>query len=145
MKASRCLLFLLCSVLSGCATADPPSRSEQQADLREATVLNIEKKIADMVHASRDWEQSAYRTYKRQDIDGDRIDDAVLITTFEFENRWRRELFVCLSSSPSNVMHMNLGGKGEREADDVDITNQTIIITGKRYAADDAMCAVNGG
>ena len=37
-------------------------------------------------------------------------------------------------------MHMNLGGKGEREADNVDITNRTIIITGKRYAADDAMC-----
>ena len=102
--------------------------------------MSIEETIRDMVHTSRDWEQAQFRTYRQEDIDGDGIDDTVLLTTFEHGNFCRREFFVCLSSSPGRVMHMNLGGKGEREADDVDITNRTIIITGKRYAADDAMC-----
>ena len=102
--------------------------------------MSIEETIRDMVHTNRDWEQARSRTYQQRDIDGDGIDDTVLLTTFEHGNYWRRELFVCLSSSPNKVMHTNLGGKGERQADDVAITNQTIIITGKYYSADDAMC-----
>jgi hypothetical protein len=62
------------------------------------------------------------------------------LTTFEHGTYWRRELFVCLSSSPGVVMHLNLGGKGEREADDIDIKNRIIIVKGKKYADSDAMC-----
>jgi hypothetical protein len=140
MKFACYCLILLAGTLAGCATSDEPFPSEIHADIREAPVLSIEETIREMVNTSRDWEQARYRTYQQRDIDGDGIDDTVLLTTFERGNYWRRELFVCLSSSPGKVMHMNLGGKGEREADDVDITNRTIIITGKRYAADDAMC-----
>jgi hypothetical protein len=140
MKFTRYCLVLLAGTLAGCATREEPFPSEIHADIREAPALSIEETIRDMVHTSRDWEQAQFRTYRQEDIDGDGIDDTVLLTTFEHGNFWRRELFVCLSSSPGRVMHMNLGGKGEREADDVDITNRTIIITGKRYAADDAMC-----
>jgi hypothetical protein len=140
MKALHYLLLLFCSVLSGCVTSDQSSLSENQADLHEVTVLHIEKKIADMVHTSRDWEMSQFRTYQRKDIDGDRVADAILLTTFEHGMNWHRELFVCLSSSPQRVMHVDLGGKGDREADEVEIKDQTIIIRGKRYAAGDAMC-----
>jgi hypothetical protein len=37
-------------------------------------------------------------------------------------------------------MHLNLGGKGERMAEEIDITNRTIIVRGKRYGSRDAMC-----
>jgi hypothetical protein len=140
MKLVRYFSVLLAGTLAGCATSEEPFPSEIHADMREAPALSIEETIRDMVHTSRDWEQARFRTYKQEDIDGDRIDDTILLTTFEHGNGWRRELFVCLSSSPRHVMYIDLGGKGEREADDVDITNQTIIITGKRYGPDDAMC-----
>ena|SRR6266536_3187370 len=132
MKFTCYCLVLFAGALAGCATSEEPFPSEIHADIREAPALSIEKTIRDMVHTSRDWEEVQFRTYRQRDIDGDGIDDTVLLTTFEHGNYWRRELFVCLSSSPGRVMHTNLGGKGEREADNVDITNRTIIITGKR-------------
>lgn len=140
MKFTRHCLVLLVSTLAGCASREEPFPSEMRAAIRQAPVLAIEEKIRDMVHASRDWEEAQFRNYRQRDIDGDGIDDTVLLTTFEHGNNWRRELFVCLSSAPRRVMHTNLGGKGERMADHVEITNRTIIITGKRYVAGDAMC-----
>jgi hypothetical protein len=140
MKFARYCLILLAGTLTGCITNEEPLPSEIHADIREAPALRIEETIRDMVHTSRDWEQARSRTYLQRDINGDGIDDTILLTTFEHGNNWHRELFVCLSSSSGRVMHMNLGGKGEGEADDVNITNRTIIITGKRYATSDATC-----
>jgi hypothetical protein len=38
-------------------------------------------------------------------------------------------------------MHVDLGGKGDGLAEEVDIKkDHTIVIRGKRYAASDAMC-----
>jgi hypothetical protein len=129
MKLTRYCLVLLVSTLGGCATSEQPSPSEMQAAIREAPAFTIEEKIRDMVHASGDWEEAQFRSYKQRDVDGDGIDDTVLLTTFEHGNNWRRELFVCLSSAPSRVMHINLGGKGERMAERVEITNRAIIIS----------------
>jgi hypothetical protein len=140
MKALRYLLLFLSSVLSGRATSEQIFPSEKQADLREITLLSIETEIADITHKSRDREMSQFRTYERKDIDGDRVDDAILLTTFEHGMNWHRELFVCLSSSPHRVMHLNLGGKGEQLAEEVEIKDQTIIIRGKKHADGDAMC-----
>src|SRR6516164_1107381 len=103
MKFACYCLILLAGTLAGCATSEEPFPSEIHADVREASVLSIEETIRDMVHTNRDWEQARYRTYQQRDIDGDGIDDTVLLTTFEHGNYWRRELFVCLSSSPSKV------------------------------------------
>jgi hypothetical protein len=139
MKFTLYCLVLLVSALAGCASDEAFSPSEKQAAIREAPALSIEEKIRDMVHASRDWEQAQFRSYKQRDIDGDGVGDTVLLTTFEHGNNWHRELFVCLSSAPSRVMHVKLGGKGERMAEHVEITNREIIITGKRYVTGDAM------
>ncbi len=131
---------LAASVLAGCATHEPPFPSELQADARTLPVLRIEQQIADMVHASRDWEMARFRSYRQGDIDGDGVDDTILLTTFEHGMVWRRELFVCLTSSPQRVMHVGLGGKGERMAEDVEIKNRAIIVRGKTYTDADAMC-----
>jgi hypothetical protein len=133
-------LALVTGTLSGCITGSEPLPSESQADVREAPVRAIEDQIKVMVHLSRDWEEAQFRSYKQKDIDGDGIDDTVLLTTFEHGNGWRRELFVSLSSAPSRVMFLDLGGKGEREADTVEIKNRAIIVKGKRYVEGDAMC-----
>lgn len=136
----RHYFMVLLGILISCAIGEESSTSEKRANVREALVLRIEKQIADMVHVSRDWEDSQFRTYQRRDIDGDGIDDAVLLTTFEHDNGWRRELFVCLSSDPGKVLHMNLGGKWERMAEEVEVKDRKIIIRGKKYVLGDAGC-----
>jgi hypothetical protein len=140
----RTLIPILCgSVLSifvGCSTPEPPFVSEMQADARATPVLRIEEQIADMVRTSRDWEMAQFRSYKQKDLDGDGIDDTILLTTFEHGMIWRRELFICLSSSPHQVMHISLGGKGERLAEDFEIKERAIIVRGKTYTDADAMC-----
>src|SRR6266498_4051457 len=112
MKVLRHCLVLLEGTVSGCVTSEEPFPSEMQADTRATPVLRIEEKIREMVHVSREWEMAQFRAYRQQDIDGDRVDDAILLTTFEHGNYWRRELFVCLSSCRTTVLHTNLGGKG---------------------------------
>lgn len=128
------------SFIVGCATHEPPFPSEQQAEARATPLLRIEEQIADMVRTSRDWEMAQFRSYRQEDIDGDGIDDAKLLTTFEHGMIWRRELFICLSSSPSRAMHLSLGSKGERLAEDFEIKDRMIIIRGKTYTDADAMC-----
>jgi hypothetical protein len=111
-----------------------------RADARATPVFRIEEQIAEMVRTSRDWEMAHFRSYRQEDLDGDHIDDAILLTTFEHGMIWRRELFVCLSSSPDRVMHVSLGRKGERLAEDFEIKNRTIIVRGKAYTDADPMC-----
>jgi len=81
-----------------------------------------------------------FRSYKQEDIDGDGVQDTVLLTTFEHGMNWRRILFVCLSSDPLNVVHREMGGKGERMAEEFEIKKREITVKGKRYADGDAMC-----
>ena len=131
---------LIASFIAGCATKESPFPSELQADDRAIPVLRIEQQIAEMVRASRDWEMAQFRSYRQEDIDGDGTDDTILLTTFEHGMIWRRELFVCLSSTPQRVLHMGLGGKGERMAEDFEIKDQAIIVRGKTYTDADATC-----
>lgn len=131
---------VIVSILAGCSTQEPPFPSELQADSRATPVLRIDEQIAEMVRTSRDWEMAQFRTYRQKDLDGDGIDDTILLTTFEHGMIWRRELFVCLSSSPQRVLHVGLGGKGERMAEDFEIKDRAIIVRGKTYTDADAMC-----
>jgi hypothetical protein len=126
--------------LFGCATHESLSISETEAGARSLPALRIEEKIREIVNQNKDWEMAQFRTYRQEDLDGDGIDDTILLTTFEHGNNWRRELFVSLSSSPITVMHIDLGGKGEREADDIEVKDRKIIVKGKKYADGDAMC-----
>ena len=134
------LSVLILSFVAGCSTHEPPFPSELQAHARATPVLRVEKEIAETVRTSRDWEMAQFRSYRQQDLDGDGIDDAILLTTFEHGMIWRRELFVCLSSSPHRVMRASLGGKGERLAEAFEIKDRTIVVKGKTYTDADAMC-----
>lgn len=113
---------------------------QSEGNVREATILHIEQTINDMVRTSGDWEDSEFRMYKQKDLDGDRVDDAILLTTFEYDNSSYQELFVCLSSAPQRVMHIYVGAPGDRTAESLEVTNQLIILRGQRYTAQDGMC-----
>ena len=137
---TRFLCVAMMSAFTGCSTHEPPLPSQLHVGARSIPLLRIEEQIGEMVRTSGDWEMAQFRSYGQQDLDGDGIDDAILLTTFEHALVWRRELFVCLTSSPVRVMHVSLGGKGERSAEDFDIKDRTIIVRGKTYTDADAMC-----
>jgi hypothetical protein len=139
MKPKNAILLLLAAMLAGCVSDKQPLSSDDKAVMRALPTLQIEAKIQDTVRNSRAWEMPQFRVYRQEDIDGDCIDDTVVLTTFEHGNTWHRELFVCLSSAPSVVMHMNMGGKGERMADGIELKDRQIIIRGKTYGASDPM------
>src|ERR1043165_8087558 len=128
--------------LAGCSSPrpDPLVSSDHKATARATAVLRIEEQVAAAVLASGEWEMAQFRSYKQQDIDGDGIDDAILLTTFENGNVWHRELFVCLSSPSRPVMQLGMGKKGERMAENFEIKDRTIVVRGKRYADADAEC-----
>lgn len=132
-------MLVMASTLTGCATRERLF-SEQQGSARATPVLRIEKHIAQLVRSNGDWEMSQFRKYRQEDVDGDGSDDVFLLTTFEHGLIWRRELFVCLSSSPERVMQINLGCKGERRAEDFEIEDRVIIVRGKAYSSTDALC-----
>jgi hypothetical protein len=126
--------------LAGCAAHEGLSVSQDEADARAIPTLRIEEKIREIINQTKDWEMAQFRTYRQGDLDGDGIEDTVLITTFEHGNYWHRELFCCLSSSPRTVMLIDLGGKGEKEAEDMEVEDRKVIVNGKKYADGDAMC-----
>jgi hypothetical protein len=131
---------LLCCLLAGCASSERMHSAAGQADMRQATVLSVERKIASIVRQTGDWEMSQYRSYNRSDIDGDEVSDTALLTTFERGNIWRRDLLVCLSTAPARVMLMHLGAKGKRMAETFEVEGQHIVVKGKEYAENDALC-----
>lgn len=103
-------------------------------------MLHIEKEIADMVHTSRDWEDSEFRIYERQDMDRDGVNDTILVTTFDNDNGSFQMLFVCLSSSPQKVMKLEVGRKWDRIAEELAVKDQKITIRGEKYIDGDAGC-----
>jgi len=141
MNVSRYCLAFVAGIVGGCTTGEQPLSSAREAELRAIPALHIEQKITEMVRLTEDWEDAEFRTYKQKDIDGDGVDDTILLTTFEYVNNSRQMLFVCLSSSPQKVMHLDVGaGKGDRIAEEIEIKDRTIIVRGKKYTVDDAMC-----
>jgi hypothetical protein len=113
---------------------------EDRADLREVTALHIEQRIWEMVHLTKDWEDASFRMYQQQDIDGDDVDDTILVTTFEHDNSSYQKLFVCLSSSPRKVMQLDVGCKWDRIAMELAVKDRKITIKGMKYIESDAGC-----
>src|SRR6185369_12395915 len=116
MKPVCACLLLLISGWSGCDRKEQLTPSEKMADPREVCVANIERKIQEIVHTTKDWELAESRIYLQTYFDGDDIPDAILLTRFDHGNFDRQEIFVCLSSSPRNVMHLEIGQRRERIA-----------------------------
>lgn len=131
---------MLCLLLAGCASPERRYSAGSQANLHEAMVMNIERKIASIVRTSGDWEMPEFRSYEQADIDGDDVRDTVLLTTFERGNAWRRDLLVCLSSVPGEVTVHHLGAKGERMAEKFTIEGKRIMVTGQEYSESDPLC-----
>ena len=143
MNIFRYWLIFVAALMTGCAISDQPFSTDKRTELRAIPALHIDQAIWKAVQQTKDWEDAELRIYKQADIDRDTIDDTVLIASFEIanDNNSYQKLFVCLSSSPQKVMELRVGsGKGDRLADEIDITNSTIIIKGKKYGKDDAMC-----
>lgn len=133
------LCYLL--IFAGCIVAGIAAAKPSKGELREILASHIEQAIMETVRQTKDWEDVEYRVYKQEDIDGDGIDDTLLIATFEHDNNSYQRLFVCLSTSPQKLMKIDVGyGKGDRFAGKMDIKNRTIIITGKEHTTGDAMC-----
>ena len=139
MRFLHYYLVLLVSALVGCATSEHPLASER-ADLRAITAFHIEQEIFDMIHLTKDWEDAELRMYQQHDVDGDGVDDTILVTTFEFDNGSFQKLFVCLSSSPRKVMQLEVGRKWDRIAVELAVKDRKIIIRGKKYIDGDAGC-----
>ena len=131
---------LTAGAVTGCTTSEQPTRSEMQADVRAIPPLSIEETIRGMVHVSKDWEMPKFRIYRQRDLDDDGIDDTILIAGFEHGNYYWEELFVCLSSAPTKVMHMRVGGRSDRLPEELNMKEKQIIIKGKQWIAGDAGC-----
>lgn len=85
------------------------------------------------------------RQYLMHDIDGDKKDDLLLITSFGLPsggNYEQSELLVVLSSDPTNVRRVTLGGRGSRIAKRMFVDNGGlhVFITFSVWARTDAQC-----
>ena len=140
MNPGRILALVLIAGLCGCGKKEELTPSEKMAVPREACVADIEQTILKIVHDTKDWEYASSRIYLQPDIDGDSVHDAILLTTFGHGNFSRQELFVCLTSSPHHVMHLEVGQWRVRIADQMKVIDGKIVITGKKYGEQDASC-----
>ena len=115
--------------------------SNEYAIGRATPVFHIDRRVFQYVQDTGEREIAEARIYVQGDLDGDQIEDAALLTMFSLAMSNNQVLFVCLSSRPKHVMLRKVGGKGYRDANILKIKDGRIVIEGKRYASDDAMCS----
>ncbi|HWA08567.1 MAG TPA: hypothetical protein VG838_03785 [Opitutaceae bacterium] len=83
------------------------------------------------------------RRYLMRDLDGDKKDDLLLITTFEplsEGNHHDGYLFAVLSSRPQEVQQLVIGGRGWRDADHFEENATRLFLHFKVWAESDAQC-----
>ena len=114
--------------------------SNEYAIGRAAPVIHIDRRVFQYVRETGERENPEARIYVQGDLDGDKVEDTALLTMFDLALSNNQVLFVCLSSRPKHVMLRKVGGKGYRDANILKIKDGRIVIEGKRYASDDAMC-----
>ncbi len=114
--------------------------SDEYAIDRATSVIQIDCRVFQYVGDTGEREKPEARIYVQGDLDGDRIEDTALLTMFDLAMSNNQVLFVSLSSRPKHVMLRKVGGKGSQDAETVAIKKSRIVIEGKRYAPDDAMC-----
>lgn len=132
-------------VVGGCQSASRDEAyyvlfSNEYAIDRATPVVHIDRRVFQYVAETGEREKPEARIYVQGDLDGDRIEDTVLLTIFDMAMSNNHILFVSLSSRPKHVMMRKVGGKGRQDAETIAIKSSRIVIEGKRYAPDDAMC-----
>lgn len=89
-------------------------------------------------------ENPVARRYAMHDLDGDKKDDLLLIATFEFPtggNAYECRLLVVLSSLPTEVQDLIVGGLGSRDADQfVEENGLHLFLRFRVWARTDAQC-----
>ena len=127
----------------GCTTIDDHTDvifSKGYAVPRSQPVLSIDREAHQYVRRSGYWEMPRFRKYAQGDLDDDSIDDTAMLTTYESGQYYKRVMFVACSSKPAHVMTIEIGGKGERMATNLEVAAHTIVVTGLAYATNDGMC-----
>jgi len=87
-------------------------------------------------------EYCEFRRYARADVDGDHVDDLVMLFGVEPHggNNSLHYLAVFPSRDHWRVQIRKVGQRGERLPQDVDVADGIIKVTALEYAATDAMC-----
>ena len=140
------LLAVMAGIMAdGCQSANHNEAyyvlfSDEYAIDRATPVVQIDHRVFQYVRATGEREKPEARIYVQGDLDGDKVEDTVLLAMFDVAMSYNQVLFVSLSTRPKHVMLRKVGGKGRQEAETVSIKTGRIVIEGKRYAPDDAMC-----
>jgi hypothetical protein len=88
-------------------------------------------------------EYCEFRRYAKADIDGDHVDDLVMLFGIELRgsaNNSFHYLAVFPSRDHWRVQIVKVGQRGQRLPQDVGVANGIIKVTALEYAATDAMC-----
>ena len=138
------LVALACGVAGGCQSTNHDAYyvlfSDEYAIDRATPVYHIDRRVFQFVRETGEREKPESRIYVQGDLDGDQIEDTALLAIFNVAMSYNQILFVSLSSRPKHVMLKKVGGKGRQDAKTLIIKDTHIVIEGKRYASDDAMC-----
>lgn len=142
------LAVLAGGMLGGCQSINPDAvhayyyvlDSEAYAIDRATPVYHIDRRVFQLVRETGCRERPEKRSYHEGDLDGDRAEDPVLLSMCDIGMSYHQFMFISLSSRPKHVMMKEVGGKGFQSVETVEIVNSTVVIQGKKYAPDDAMC-----
>lgn len=143
------LLAVLAGVmLGGCQSINPDALdayyyvldSDEYAIDRATPVYNIDRRVFQLVRETGCRERPEKRSYHEGDLDGDRAEDPVLLAMCDMGMSYHQFMFISLSSRPKHVMMKEVGGKGFQNVESVEIVNSEVVLSGKKYAPDDAMC-----
>ena len=143
------LLLLLLFCLARLSAADSEEEASREFHRKYAAAISalttrLEVFVADeIVRKLGRCEYPAARRYAMRDLDGDKKDDLVLITTFTLANGGNyheSHLFVALTSQPERVQHLVIGGRGSREADRFQEGRMTLFLQFRVWAKTDPQC-----
>ncbi|MEO5958950.1 MAG: hypothetical protein ABIZ49_11180 [Opitutaceae bacterium] len=135
------ILFLTAVRIFAADSEEDESRAYAAGISRLTT--RVESFVADeIVHKLGRCEYPPARRYAIRDLDGDKKDDVLLITTFTLVsggNYHESHLFVALSSQ-STVQHLIVGGRGKREADRFQEGSLALFLQFRVWASSDPQC-----
>ena len=141
------LAVLAGGLLGGCHSINPDALdvyyvlfSDEYAIDRALPVYHIDRRVYKFVRETGYRERPELRSYHEGHLDGDRAEDPVLLATCDMGMSYRQFMFISLSSRPKHVRMKELGGKAVQYVESVEIVNSEVVLSGKKYAPDDAMC-----
>jgi len=144
--------FTLSALLHASTTDETIQERERQAAHRayaarvSELTSRLERYIADeLVKKAGQDEYPPARHYAMHDLDGDHMDDLLLITRFGLlsgGNYEQSELLVALTTQPNKVQRLIVGGRGQRTGEQFskDEGHRSVFLTFKVWAKTDALC-----